>query len=162
MPPELSSWCRQLARQRPVEVWAAQLTGNDDDDQPRFRCLACPGVRPLRVACEPHARRPALVDPAVDKRHLLLPGLISGEPPDQRRHSRRAHLEGASALLRRPSPSAELADTFQKFIIGHSTMIPDTGTPARRVRRDRELIPAEPSGRGPSPASLAPARESLP
>src|SRR5712691_575384 len=115
----------------------APLTGNDDDDQPRSPCLACPGVRPLRVTSEPHARRPALVDPAADKRRLLLPGLGSGEPPDQWRHSRGAHLEGAGDLLRRPSASAELADTFQQFIIGHSTMIPDAGTPARRVRRDR-------------------------
>ena len=60
-----------------------------------------------------------------------------GDIPDQRRHSRGAHLEGAGDLLRRPSASAELADTFQQFIIAHSTMIPDTGTPARRVRRDR-------------------------
>jgi hypothetical protein len=114
----------------------APLTGNDNDDQPRFRCLARPSVRPLRVAREPHARRPALVDPAADKRRLLLLRLGSGEPPDQRRHSSGAHLEGAGDLLRRPSASAELADTFQQFIIGHSTVIPDAGTPARRVRRD--------------------------
>src|SRR5262249_47520455 len=133
----------------------APLTGNDDDDQPRLPRLACPGVRPLRVACEPHARRPALVDPAADKRRLLLLGLCSGEPPDQWRHSRGAHLEGAGDLLWRPSASAKLADTFQQFIIGHSTMIPDAGTPARRVRRDQEIIPAEPRGRGHSPGSLA-------
>ena len=116
----------------------APLTGDDHDDQPRCPCLPCPGVRPLRVAREPHARRPALVDPAADKRRLLLPGPGSGEPPDQRRHRRRAHLESAGDLLRRPSASAELADTFQQFIIGHATMILDADTPTRRVRRDRE------------------------
>src|SRR6266702_3115846 len=137
----------------------APLTGNDDDDQPRFPCLGWPGVRPLRMACEPHARRPALVDPAADKRRLLL-GLGRGEPPDQWRHSRGAHLEGAGDLLRRPSASTKLADTFQQFIIGHATMIPDTGTPdtgtqARRARRDREIIPPGPSGREPSPGTYA-------
>jgi hypothetical protein len=33
-------------------------------------------------------------------------------------------------------------------------MVPDASPLARRVRRDREIIPAEPSGCEPSPASL--------
>ena len=84
------------------------------------------------------------------QRRLLAAGgasVGSGEPPDQRRHSRGTHLEGAGDLLRRPSASAELADTFQQFIIGHSTMIPDAGTP-------RSARPGKPFRRSPAGADL--------
>src|SRR3979411_2926814 len=37
----------------------------------------------------------------------------------------------AISLAYRPRARAELADTFQQFVIVHSTMIPDAGTPAR-------------------------------
>jgi hypothetical protein len=41
-------------------------------------------------------------------------------------------------------------------------MIPDAGTPARRVRRDQEIIPAQQSGRGPSQRKFGSGSEVIP
>jgi hypothetical protein len=65
----------------------------------------------------------------------FFPGLSRGDLPDQRRHRSRPHLECAGDLLRRASASAEFADPFQQFLIGHSTMIPDTATPHAKFGR---------------------------